>query len=113
VRRRDFLLLRVPVGMGAEQVRPLRSGKAAVADAGSVPPTRDDAAELSCESLYMRYVDAEADGTTARLFDMLAQDLRNARVIRVTDRSWLAREDLKTKVEEMLAAFVASGGRVA
>jgi hypothetical protein len=70
-----------------------------------------DAAELSCEQLYMRYVDAEADGTTARLFEVLAQDLRKARVVRVTDRSWLAREDLKAKVDEILAAFVAQGGR--
>lgn len=75
--------------------------------------TGDSAAELSCEQLYMRYVDAEADGTTARLFDVLAQDLRRARVVRLTDRSWLAREDLKAKVDEVLAAFVARGGRVA
>jgi len=64
---------------------------------------RDDAAELSCERLYMRYVDAEADGTTARLFDRLARELRDARVVRVTDRSWLAREALRAKVDEMLA----------
>ena len=68
--------------------------------------------ELSCERLYMRYVDAEADGTTARLFEMLAGDLRRASTVRLVDTSWLAREDLKSQLDATLAAFVASGGRV-
>ena len=86
MKRRDFLLLR----------------------AG-----RDRAAELSCERLYMRYVDAEADGTTARLFDALADDLRRASAIRLTETSWLAREDLKSRLDAVLAQFKARGGRIA
>ena len=97
MKRRDFLLLRTPAD--AADTAHARPGQ-----------SRDDAAELSCEQLYMRFVDAEADGTTARLFDVLAEDLRETRVVRVTDRSWLARDDLKTKVDEILAAFVARGG---
>ena len=85
MKRRDFLLLRA--GRGRE-------------------------AELSCERLYMRFVDAEADGTIARLFDVLSDDLRQASAVRLTDTSWLAREDLKSRLDAVLAVFVARGGRV-
>ncbi|HEV3059474.1 MAG TPA: hypothetical protein VGY48_14585 [Vicinamibacterales bacterium] len=83
--RRDFLLLRA---------------------------TKDREAELSCERLYMRYVDAAVDGTTARLFEALAGDLENADVVRLTDAEWLAHDDLNVAVARILAAFVARGGRV-
>jgi hypothetical protein len=74
--------------------------------------TRDREAELSCERLYMRYVDAAVDGTTARLFEALARDLQNADVVRLTDAEWLADDDLNAGVARILAAFVARGGRV-
>ena len=75
--RRDFLLLNTGPG-----------GRSAV---------------LSCEQLYMRYVDAEAEGTTADLFDRLARDLRGAGAVRLTDTSWLSCEDLKKRLDAVLA----------
>ena len=125
MKRRDFLLLRPPAdaaetehSASARRTTGASYGRdlAAAEGEGGARPfqwARDNAAELSCEQLYMRFVDAEADGTTARLFDVLAQDLTQARVVRLTDRSWLARADLNAKVDEILAAFVARGGRVA
>ncbi len=83
--RRDFLLLRI---------------------------ARDDIAELSCERLFMRFVDAQSDGSTTRLFRALADDLRNTRIVRLTEVSWLAREDLKAPLEAVLDEFTASGGTV-
>lgn len=85
INRRDFLLLRVG---------------------------RDDVAELSCERLFMRFVDATAMGHTGRLFETLATDLQRTRVVRLTDVSWLAREDLKAPLEAVLGTFRAGGGRV-
>ena len=85
INRRDFLLLRI---------------------------ARDEVAELSCERLFMRFVDGLAEGNTTRLFDALADDLRRTRTVRLTDVSWLAREDLRLPLEEALGAFRASGGRV-
>ena len=85
INRRDFLLLRV---------------------------ARDEVAELSCERLFMRFVDGLAEGNTTRLFDVLADDLRRTRTVRLTDVSWLAREDLKAPLEATLGAFRASGGLV-
>jgi len=83
VNRRDFLLL--------------RAGQPAV---------------LSCERLFMRYLDAEPSDGTARLFAALAEDLRRARSVRLVDTTWRAREDFDRHLTAALDAFVRSGGRV-
>jgi hypothetical protein len=83
VNRRDFLLL--------------RAGHPAV---------------LSCEQLFMRYLDSQADDTTAPLFDQLAADLRRVTEVRVTEPSWRSREDFNRHLTEVLAAFESRGGRV-
>ena len=69
-------------------------------------------AVLSCERLYMRYLDAQMDGTTPQLFDTLAGDLRRATAVHLTDTAWLARSDLKAQLDGVLNAFTARGGRV-
>jgi hypothetical protein len=83
VERRDFMLL--------------RSGQPAV---------------LSCEPLFMRFVDSEMDGTTARLFENLSADLAKVRTVRLTDTVWLARADLKQQLDLVLAEFTSRGGRI-
>jgi hypothetical protein len=83
VNRRDFLLL--------------RSGQPAV---------------LSCEQLFMRYLDSQADASTSRLFDQLASDLRSVTEVRIADQSWRAREDFDRHLTAVLGAFTARGGRV-
>ena len=83
VERRDFMLL--------------RSGQPAV---------------LSCEPLFMRFVDSEMDGTTARLFENLAADLAKVRIVRLTDTAWLARADLKQQLDLVLTEFTSRGGRI-
>ena len=83
VERRDFLLL--------------RAGQPAV---------------LSCEPLFMRFLDSQMDGTTAQLFDNLAADLRQVDAVRLTETTWLAREDLKQQLDVVLNAFIARGGRI-
>jgi hypothetical protein len=83
VDRRDFLLL--------------RAGQPAV---------------LSCEQLFMRYLDSQTDETTPQLFAHLAGDLRRVRAVRLTETTWLARADLKAQLDVVLDAFTASGGRI-
>ena len=83
VERRDFLFL--------------RAGQPAV---------------LSCEPLFMRFLDAQMDGSTERLFENLAGDLRKVTTIRLTDTTWLARADFKQQLEATLDTFRAAGGRV-
>jgi hypothetical protein len=90
-------------------------------------------AELSCERLYMRYLDSQlssagasdaavegesepprifGNGSTPDLFETLARHLENADVVRVAGRSWLSRDDFRRRLEPVLTAFVARGGRV-
>ena len=72
----------------------------------------DQAAVLSCERLYMRYLDAQMDGTAPQLFDHLAGALRGVRVVKLTKTSWLARADLKAQLDPVLDHFKARGGRI-
>jgi hypothetical protein len=83
VDRRDFLLL--------------RAGEPAV---------------LSCERLFMRFLDSQMDQTTPQLFAHLAGDLRRVRAVRLTETAWLARADLKQQLDAVLDAFASSGGAV-
>ena len=69
-------------------------------------------AQLSCEQLYMRYLDSQMDGTTAQLFDRLATDLRRVNAVRLTETTWLARADLKARLDTVLETFKAAGGRI-
>ena len=96
---------------------------------------RTKTVELSCERLYMLYVDAHsaaapeaADAlmpqqsgeppaqfetrTTRQLFDDLAQDLRDADVLRVTHTEWLADEGFRREVEMLASAVRTRGGVV-
>ena len=82
--RRDFLLLRT-------------EGRATV---------------LSCEALFMRFIDAQNDGTVDRLFANLARDLEQVTSVSLVDRSWLSRDDLKVHVDAVLGEFRRRGGRV-
>ncbi len=73
--RRDFLLLRTDDPSGAV---------------------------LSCERLYMRYVDSQMDDTTNALFANLSDELRRVKTLRLTDTSWLACSDLKERLDAAL-----------
>ncbi len=83
--RRDFLLLRVAA---------------------------DREIELSCEQLYMRFVDAQVDSSVDRLFATLADDLALVTAVRLVDRSWLSSSDLKRELEAVLEPFKRKGGLV-
>jgi hypothetical protein len=69
-------------------------------------------AMLSCEPLFMRFLDSQIDGTTAQLFENLAADLRKVTAVRLADTTWLARADFRQHLEATLDAFRAAGGQV-
>ena len=83
VERRDFLFL--------------RTGQPAV---------------LSCEPLFMRFLDSQMDGTMTTLFENLADDLDKVDAVRLADTSWLSRDDFRQQLDTVLDAFRASGGHV-
>jgi hypothetical protein len=83
VERRDFLLL--------------RAGQPAV---------------LSCEQLFMRYLDSQMTGNTAELFAHLTDDLRAVTAVRLTETAWLTRDDFQQQLRPVLEAFTARGGAI-
>jgi len=60
----------------------------------------------------MKYVDAQASGTTSELFARLDQELQQARELRLVDAAWLSREDFASELERVLTMFRNRGGRV-
>ncbi len=86
VNRRDFLLMRT----GRE------SGQAV----------------LSCEQLYMRYVDARAQGTTEEFFARLARDLESVTRVRLIKTSWLSDRALERELDAIFESFRNRGGRI-
>jgi hypothetical protein len=70
------------------------------------------ATTLSCEALFMRFLDAQNDGTTDQLFANLTRDLDQVDSVALVDRAWLSRDDLRVRVDDVLDAFRRRGGRV-
>ena len=71
----------------------------------------DRAAELSCERLFMRYLDSTLDGSTTELFKSLEENLSTVTRLRLTDAAWLNCEELKPD-ESILAEFRKRGGSI-
>jgi hypothetical protein len=67
-------------------------------------------AELSCERLYMRVVDTQL--VSARTGDLSGVEPFEADLVRVVGAEWLASPELKGRLESVLRAFRAAGGRV-
>jgi hypothetical protein len=71
----------------------------------------EDAAELSCEQLFMRCVDSTLDGTTAELFESIEESIVGVKTIHLTDPEWLSCEELRP-LETILGEFRRRGGFV-
>jgi hypothetical protein len=68
-------------------------------------------ASLSCEQLYMRYVDSIRDGTTSQFFSSVEQSLSSVNALLLTDPAWLECEELRP-MQSILTAFRDRGGRI-
>ncbi len=67
---------------------------------------------LSCEQLFMRFLDSQIDDRTAELFAHLADDLRAVKSVQLVDTSWRARADFNQQLDVVLAVFTSAGGTV-
>lgn len=67
---------------------------------------------LSCERLYMRYLDSIDELATDSLAASLEQDLRGLKTVRVTGTSWLAREDFRAWLDPILVNLQELGVRI-
>jgi hypothetical protein len=92
---------------------------------------RTKTVELSCERLYMLYVDTRNTPTAEppeaydgepparfeirsaqQLFDDVSRDLDGIDIVRITHTEWLADADFKREVDGLIAAVQRRGGRV-
>ena len=71
----------------------------------------DQTAHLSCEQLYMRYLDSQLDGSTPLFFRNIEQDLESVTCLHLSDRAWLDCDELQP-MQPILAAFRERGGRI-
>jgi hypothetical protein len=72
---------------------------------------RKNTAELSCQQLYMRYLDSTLDGTTPQFLQEIEQRLSGVTSLRLMDSVWLSADELKP-VASLLDAFRARGGLI-
>lgn len=57
---------------------------------------------LSCERLYIRYLDARAAGRVDEFSREVEQTILTAGAITLTDREWLSRDDFRIVMESIL-----------
>ena len=68
--------------------------------------------ELSCETLYMRYLDSQMDGTKKRFLESTREEFRQSSKVRLRDAYWLDRGDFGSDLEPLLQEFRARGGSI-
>ena len=68
--------------------------------------------DVSCERLYMTFVEARMSGSTAALLARLAEQSARARRVRLRETVWLARADFRSALKPVLDAFESRGGTV-
>jgi hypothetical protein len=76
------------------------------------PTNRPRVFEISCEQLYMRYVDARLAKRRDRLFDRLRTELAEVAELRILQREWLSDDELRSRVETLLDDLRTRGVRI-
>ena len=68
--------------------------------------------DVSCERLYMTFVEARMNGSSADLLARLTEHSARARRVRLRETVWLARDDFRSAIKPVLDAFESRGGTV-
>ncbi|MCY4029219.1 MAG: hypothetical protein OXH75_23235 [Acidobacteria bacterium] len=68
--------------------------------------------DVSCERLYMTFVEARMNGSTAALLARLAEQSAPAHRVRLRETMWLARADFRAALMPVIDAFESRGGTV-
>ena len=68
--------------------------------------------EISCEQLYMRFLDARGDGTEESFLLRTTAELRLAGKILLKEAHWLSQSDLGRELEPVLDELRRCGGSV-
>jgi hypothetical protein len=71
-----------------------------------------DVMDVSCEQLYMRWVDSEIRESREDLVGRLREEIGRTRTIRFHHAFWLNQQDLREVLEPLLQEFSSRGGTV-
>jgi hypothetical protein len=111
--RRDFLMLRRQhEGTRAYDLWCGRLYMRYLEASGGEPEDFDQLRNRLDADLSYEPVPAPAGGGARQLFERLESDLREVDVLRVRETDWLTGDDLRGRLDAVLQAFRARGGRV-
>lgn len=65
--------------------------------------------ELSCEALYMNFLDSRIHGTSGHFLERVLKQLRSANTVRLLGAFWLDRAELKETLEPHLTDLRSRG----
>jgi hypothetical protein len=68
--------------------------------------------EISCERLYMEFLDALQRGTEERFLEQTFKDLAGARRLRLKESFWLESQALHQAIKPRLERYEAGGGTI-
>jgi len=68
--------------------------------------------DVSCERLYMQYVDARLEGRSESFLERVREGLRGAHTVKLHQAFWLEHESLREIVGPVLRELTARGGTV-
>ncbi len=68
--------------------------------------------DVSCERLFIRYLDAVGDGSEHDFLERTLADFSRARGVRLKDAYWLDKKNLRNALTPVLAEYKAKGGAV-
>jgi len=68
--------------------------------------------DVSCEKLYMQYLDALQQGHEKRFLDRKFEEFACARRLRLRESFWLKSQALRQAIEPRLERYKAQGGTV-
>lgn len=66
--------------------------------------------ELSCERLYIRYVDARSTARLPQFCRAVEREIDGADELRLTGCEWLARDDFRAALAPLLRIYAAARG---
>ena len=72
---------------------------------------RHRAVTLACGRLFVRYVDAVGAGRINEFIQALEREIGPATEIQLVERQWLARDDFRQTVEQVIARYRATRDR--
>ena len=68
--------------------------------------------DVSCERLFMCYLDAVNDGSQQEFLNRTLKEFKQAREVRLKESYWLKKNELDSALKPILTAYQSQGGAI-